>query len=281
MLAFLLGTVTALLWGVGDFLVRGVSGRLGTAGALFYSHVVLIAALALSALALGWGSSTPDLWAWTLGAGGALINLAMISSVYRALHHGPLPVVAPVIASYSAVATLLAVATGTDTLRPVPALCLVVIFVGVLLAAVERDHAARAAAGRGIAWALASSVLSGTLSWAQGSVILPALGEMRALLLNGALVLAVTAPIALRQAPWSRARFDGPVVALGLCMAGGFLAFFFGLGTGEIVVVSVLSSMCGAVTALLGAVVAKQRTSKLQWAGGALILAGVVALKLA
>jgi drug/metabolite transporter (DMT)-like permease len=71
------------------------------------------------------------------------------------------------------------------------------------------------------------------------------------------------------------------VVAAGLLGSAAFLAYLAGLETGRVAVVTVLSSLAGAVTVLMAFVLLRERLAPRQWAGVAAALAGVLLLNAA
>jgi drug/metabolite transporter (DMT)-like permease len=201
----------------------------------------------------------------------------MIATLYRALALGPLAVVAPIAASYAGVTAILAIATGTDHVDTVTGIAVACIFLGVLLAAIERDDAGLRNPGRGAIWGSVCALFGGFSYWLQGAAVVPAIGPIVTLAINTSVV--VVACLLIRPPRGERSpKMDAPTLGLGLLNGLGFLAYLLGLATGQIVVVSVLGSMAGGVTALLGAALLKQPMARLQWAGVVLILGGVAVL---
>jgi drug/metabolite transporter (DMT)-like permease len=280
-MAILFGLLAALLWGVGDFLIRGVSDRVGTVRGLLHSHIVAFVAIGCAALLWRDGPDNPGHAAWLAASGGAVIYVVAIYALYQALQIGPLAIVAPIVGSYAAVAAIIALATGHSSIDLAGGIALSIIMAGIMFVTIEPGDDASRSAGRlrGIAWAAVSALLSGTLAYVQAVSILPAVGSFRALLTNLAAVIIVTGVVSVARRESIAARnFDTATVALGLCIGAGFLAYFFGLSTGDVVVVSILSGTCGAVTAGLGVLILRERVLRHQWAGIAMIVGGVAML---
>jgi uncharacterized membrane protein len=212
-------------------------------------------------------------------AGGAALNLIMIAALYRALELGPLPIVAPIVGSYAGIAALLTILSGADAVTLRSGLCLAAIFAGVLLAAIEPAERSGTGTRSGVGWALLCAGAGGANAWLQGVAIVPAVGAFWTLLINAAVVTAATLLAAsARRQTLHTDRPSWAMLGLGTCIAFGFLSYFKGLETGSLILVNVLSSMCSAVTALLGAVLLGHHVGKAQWAGAALILGGIVTL---
>jgi drug/metabolite transporter (DMT)-like permease len=277
-MALILGLAAALFWGTGDFLVRIVEARIGVRRALLRGHLVTMLFVPLAwplVTAPSFATVAPSVWALAVIA--ALANLVMIATLYRALALGPLAVVAPIAASYAGVTGLLAIVTGTDHVDRATGMALACIFIGVLLAAIEHDEGGMRNPGRGALWAGVCALFGGFSYWLQGAAVVPAIGPIVTLAINTSVV--VVACLALRPPPGEAAPpVDMPTIGLGLLNGLGFLAYLLGLATGQIVIVSIVGSMAGGVTALLAAALLNQPMARLQWAGVALILGGIAVL---
>ncbi len=278
-MALILGLAAALFWGTGDYLVRIVEARIGVRRALLRGHLVTLLFVPLAyplVTAPPLATVTPGVWGLALLA--ALANLGMIATLYRALSLGPLAVVAPIAGSYAGVTALLAIATGTDHVGPITGAALACIFIGVLLAAVEHDEDGMRNPGRGAIWATVCALFGGfQLLQLQGAAVIPAIGPIATLAINTSVV--VLACLAIRPDPTETApKIDVATIGLGVLNGLGFLAYLVGLQTRQIVLVSVVGSMAGGVTALMAAALLRQPMARLQWAGVALILGGIAVL---
>jgi drug/metabolite transporter (DMT)-like permease len=109
----LLGLTAALCWGVADYCLRGASHAAGTFRALYFMQIIALLALALGAapwLRLSFAGATPALIA--ADAALSLIILVGAALLYRSFVIGKLAVVSPIAASFGAITTILALATG-------------------------------------------------------------------------------------------------------------------------------------------------------------------------
>ena len=276
--ALIFGLAAALFWGTGDYLVRMVEARIGVRRALLRGHLITLIVVPLAfplVAAPPLATVAPGVWGLALLA--ALANLGMIVTLYRALAAGPLAVVGPIAGSYAGVTALLAIATGTDHVGAITGAALACIFLGVVLAGIEHDEGGMRNPGRGAIWAIICALFGGFSYWLQGAAVIPAIGPIITLAINTSVV--VLACLAIRPDPTETApKIDVATIGLGLLNGLGFLAYLLGLATGQIVIVSVVGSMAGGITALLGAVLLRQPMARLQWAGVALILSGIAVL---
>ena len=277
-MALILGLAAALFWGTGDYLVRTVEARIGVRRALLRGHLITLLFVPLAypwVAAPAFATVAPTVWIFALIA--ALANLAMIATLYRALAAGPLAVVGPIAGGYAGVTALLAIATGTDQVNRITGTALICIFAGVVLAGIEHDERGMRNPGRGALWAITCALFGGFSYWLQGAAVIPAIGPIVTLAINTSVV--VVACMLIRPDPSEASPpIDTATIGLGLLNGLGFLAYLLGLATGRIVIVSVVGSMAGGITALLGAVLLRQPMARLQWTGVALILAGIAVL---
>jgi drug/metabolite transporter (DMT)-like permease len=286
--AALLGLVAAVLWGVADLLIRSVSRRLGVTRAMVWCQAptLTIATAALLFLPQARAAviaAPPDGWAYGLLAGA--FSLVASVGLYRALSGGTLALVAPIAASYAAVTAALSLLTGRESLTPGVGGGLAVCCAGVALASWGREPGEdrlpgwRAALSGPTGWALLSSAGYGAAFYVQGVWVVPRLGPWIPVAGNALLVAAAVSAVALATrrslAPPDR-RTAPRVLACGVLALTAFAAYLSGLQSGAVAVVTVLSSLAGAVAVLLALVFLRERLAPRQWAGVAAALAGVV-----
>ncbi|MBW3617727.1 MAG: DMT family transporter [Proteobacteria bacterium] len=285
------GLLAALLWGVADLLIRFTTRRLGVARAMVYGQVPIL--LIMSAVLLGAESARAGLLAappsgWGFGLLSAACSLLGSVCLYQALSRGVLALVASIVASYAAVTTALSLLTGAERLSATVGAGLAICLAGVALASWSRPApAARsgpAAPPSSVGWALGSALGYGVSFWIQGAFVVSRLGPFAPVWLNAA-VSAVCVTVAALLTRRSLAVPTGGaawlVAATGTIGSLAFMAYLVGLTTGQVAVVTVLSSLAGAVTVLLGLMVLGDRLSAQQWAGVVAALTGVVLLNAA
>ena len=215
--------------------------------------------------------------AWLAVAGvGNVLGLLL---AYAALRRGKVGVVAPLVSTQGAIAALIAVLAG-ETIAAAAGFLLVVIALGVALASVAPGERRAEGAGhdpRATLYALGAALAIGwsLYATARASIDLPVVW---ALLPSRAIgVAAVTVPVALRSGLRMTRRALPLVAVSGVCEVAGFALFAFGARHG-IAVAAVLSSQFAAIAAVGAFVLFRERLTRLQLTGVALVAAGVGAL---
>ncbi len=218
---------------------------------------------------------------WLLLAGGG--NVVGLLLAYSALRRGKVGVVAPVLSTEGAIAAVASVASG-ERLEVAAAWLLPVIVVGVALAASGPTSDAPATAGRTsglgtppvlLACVAAVSFGASLYATSRASADLPV-----AWVLLPARLIGVTA-IALPLAASGRlqlTRRAAPLVAVGgLCEVLGFAAFAQGARHG-LAVAAVLASQFAGIAAVAAYLLFRERLTRLQVSGVAVVAAGVATL---
>jgi drug/metabolite transporter (DMT)-like permease len=287
--AVVLGLVAALGWGGTDVLARFAGRAAGVYRSMFFGQIlalVILSAWLVADPAIVARTAEAPALAWAAGLLCAPINLAATFALFRGLMVGKLGLVAPVAASYGAVTAILC-AAGGEALGALTEAGIATTVAGVALAsiparrptALARPFPSAASRSAGIGWALAAALCFGVGFWLQGIYAVPSLGGLVPVWLY--YVIGVTL-FALLSYPSGQSLKPPPLRALPAVLGSGFLsvvayiAFSIGLGTGEVAVVTVLSSLASAVTALLGRLLLGERLARHQWAGIAAIIAGLV-----
>ncbi|PYU69159.1 MAG: hypothetical protein DMG49_14045, partial [Acidobacteria bacterium] len=233
----------------------------------------------------GWGhladGSGWQPWAWGFLAGS--FNAMSGLLLYRAFEIGKMAVVAPLSASYPALTLLLSWMTGerVSTVRIVGILCTlagVVVVAGGEKTPDENDAEAVQRSGRGIGWAVFAAVGFAVLFWLLGTRVIPSVGAIQTVwmirltsaLLTAAVVLISKQPM---QLPHDEVRWM--VLSMGAFDTGAFVLSNLGMKMEQVAVVTVLSSLYGAVTVGFAAIFLKERVSRWQWIGIVTIFVGI------
>lgn len=280
MISILFGLATATLFAVSSLAasraVRVISSPAIVAWGMSLGLVVLIPWLVisgpppqLSAGELGW---------WVAAGAGNIVGLLM---AYVAFRNGKVGLIAAILATEGAIAALIAVLFG-ESLLPVAGVILMVIVVGIVLAALAPDPAPIAqerpvlAVGLGILAAAAFGVSLFSIGHLSDTVPLPWL------LLSARLIGTVA--IALPMLLLGRLRIVRKALPYVLIIAVaeviGFVCFTIGSREG-IAVTSVLASMYAPITAIAAYFLFKERLGRWQIAGVVIVIVGVVSLSLA
>jgi drug/metabolite transporter (DMT)-like permease len=227
------------------------------------------------------GSSATIMWALVVG----VLNAMTTVTAYRAFEVGVLAIVAPICAGYPAIAVLLATLSG-EALTPMRAVGVGLTLAGVALTAIGPSEQppvpeARQGSGRGVLWALSTALTQGLTIWVVGFRLLP---EIQSVPTVWVMRIATFAVLCLAAIPLRRsiAPPRGKTALLVLCIGGldatAYAAHTVGLGVEQVSVISVLGSLYGAVTGLLGYWLLKERLSRIQWLGFLAICVALVLL---
>lgn len=285
-MGILLGVATALSWGLSDFVSRFVSRKAGALRTSFYMQAWGFLFLTCALLGLRDANHLFDGSGWQPWAWGALagsLNTVAMLALYHAFAIGKLSIVAPVSASYPVLTVILSFLSG-ERLTPYRVLGIAVTIFGVILVARAEQPApvgGRGGAPRptGLAPALFAGACFGVLFWLLGIRIISAAGAFATVwLIRATGMILIFAVLLLRRAP-IRLPDRGSVMqsaAIGILDTGAFLLSNRGMQLEQVSVVTLLSSLYGAVTVALAAIVLHEPIGRWQWCGIASIFAGIV-----
>ncbi len=275
------GLLTAIFWGLADFLIKLIGTRLSLRASLVWTQG-LAAALALAAIAAAGRlpyAGVPAGALIVLG-GAACINAVGLGLLFAAFQQGRAAVVAPLVGSYAIVATVIGLASGTETLSPTMLAALIAISLGALLVMFHDEGEAGLRLGAGAAAALGSAGASGLAIWLTATFLLPVVPIGDILWTNFAL-------LALAAASWPGAEAIGRprdrptwliVIGIAIATVAGYAVYNVGLARDGIALVSILATLSSAVTVLLAAWVARERVGAVQRAGIAIVILGLPVL---
>ncbi len=276
-MATLFALLSSVLWGTSDFGGGTLSRRLSAVTVAVVSEAIGLAGVLLFALITGGFSSAGGAVGW--GLVGAVAGTAGIIAFYQALASGTMGVIAPIAALGVVVPVMVGVAGG-DRPSAFQDAGIVVAIVGVVLASgpeLQLDDGGSRRGARplwlaGVA-AFSFGVVFVALDHGAKSSTLMTLIVMRGAAI--ALMLAIaglTNPAQLRFGPR-----DLPLLTVvGAFDLGANATFAYATRHGLLSVVSVLSSLYPAVTAMLARAVHHERLRKLQLFGVIAAMGGVV-----
>ena len=291
----ILGLTAALGWGVADFSARFASRRIGAYRTLMLMQ--LFGFLALSFYLAGSGMLSRGVasgwrpWAFAVVAG--LINTVSSLALYRSFEIGVMSIAGPVSSAYPALTVALALLSG-ERLHSLRGAGLALTFCGVILAASSfASDADRAASGSGAiskahaakgAWlAVAAAIGYGVMFWWLGFHVVPLVGSavsVWVVRITTFSTLALVGIPARQSLPLPRGGVWWLLLLVGLTDTSAFVLNNAGMGMGHVAVVSVLSSLYGAVVVLLSRIFLRERIERSQWFGIFLIFAGIVLVSL-
>lgn len=276
-----LALLASLVWGTSDFVGGLLARRIAITALVLCSQALGLVLLLVVVTGADLWSADGRSIVW--GAVGGLVGIVALAAFYRGLAVGPMSIVSPV----ASIGVLVPFAGGLVTGERPQALQLVgagLAIVGVMVAARPEEPEA---AGRGhlrpVLLGVASAagfglVLLAVQQGSEGSVAITLL-MMRAVGVTSlGLVTLARLPTSRRVVNWPHRRDLGGIVVVGTFDLGAN-ALFALAGRGHLLsVAAVLSSLYPAVTALLAWALLKERLGRVQAAGVAGALAGVVLL---
>jgi drug/metabolite transporter (DMT)-like permease len=284
------GLGAAFGWGLADLLAAFSGRRIGS-----WATVVIAQLCSAAAITIVLVIAHPDLGelgrvAWWL-APNSVIAAGAYLSLYRALELGPVAVVSPVLASYAVIPVLLAVALLGESLRGPQLAGVIVTIVGAVLTSTDA-RALRAGTHKmpaGLPWGIASAFLFGiatyVLGWAsQRAGWLPALwlARVTAATIFGVAALVVVlvkgrgAPAAGRSAIGANA--IALAMMLGLVDLGGTISYSRGAEIGLVSIVTAVSATYPLIPVFGSVALFGERPAPNQYAGVAMVIAGLMLL---
>jgi drug/metabolite transporter (DMT)-like permease len=288
-MGILLGILTALSWGSSDLLARFAARKIGTLRAMLYMQLtgLLLLSVALHWLG-GWGhlAHTTGWRPWSWGVIAGVLNMFATLALYRSFEIGKLSVVAPISSSYAALTMVLDAITG-ERLTHVRLLGLLLILLGVVIVARGEeipDDANPIGPDRpgkkhlGVKWALVAAFGYGLLFWVLGVRAVPLLGSAQTvwvIRLTCVVLSFVVAGLLRRSAALPDAGAKWPILGMGLLDTSAYVLNNYGLRLEQVSVVTVLSSLYGAVTVGLAATILREKITRVQLAGIVAIFVGI------
>ncbi len=275
MIAVLGGLGAAICWAISALCASAASRRIGAASTLAWVMAIGLV-LVVIPLLIGGRSHGLDGSAFGLLALAGLTNVAGLQIEYAAFRRGKVGVITPIASTEGAIAALIAIAAGLHvSLRT--GLLLIVVTLGVILAAAHPDppELARAATGvRSAVLAVPAALLFGISLYSMGRVgqQVPVLWVLLPARLLGTLVIGGTLAIRHRLRTPGRAL---PLVAgAGAAEVVGVLSYTLG-ARHQLAVAAVLASQFAALAAVGAYFTFGERLTRLQLAGLVVVAVGV------
>lgn len=265
------GLCASLCWGSGDFSGGLASRRASVSSVVVAGYTVGFALMLTLALLTGERFPLPAdlIWGGLAGLAGVLGLLAF----YSALSIGPMGIAAPVSAVLTAALPVLfsALTAGLPSLLQLVGFVLALLAIG-LISRPERSSgppkglglAVLAGCGFGCFFILLSRISAGSTFWPLAVARLTSVG-----------CLLLVMRLRRQQPMLPGMSVGGLVVLAGVLDAVGNAFFVLAARSGRLDVAAVLSSFYPAATVLLAAFVLRERVTRLQGAGIALVLLAV------
>ena len=275
-MAALLALVSSLMWGSADFLGGSTSRRLPALAVYGLSQVVgLVALLIVVTVYWSWDDD-PGYWPYAIGA--SLLGLVSMVAFYRALALGPMGIVSPLV-SLGVLVPIVVGLVGGDRPGGVELLGIGLALAGILLASGPELTGAESA--RPLLLATLAALAFG------GMFVLMAQGSAHSPLMTMTGMRITT--VVLMAAVWMRVRSFGgagradiPVlVGIGLLDVAANVTYGYATTMGLLTTVSVLGNLYPVVTAVLAALVLRERLRPIQYVGVTVAISGVLAISAA
>jgi drug/metabolite transporter (DMT)-like permease len=279
MIAVLGGLGAALAWATTMICATRAARLIGATSVLAWVMLIGLVLTLPWALVRGVPDVDGNATRWLILAGvGNCVGLLL---VYTGVRVGKVGVVAPIVSTEGAIAALFAVAAG-EHLAPGTGAALVVIAVGIVLAAASRDSSgtgSRTSDLRAALFGAAAAVSFGASLYATGRVSaeLPVAWAILPPRIVG--VVAIALPLALAARLRLTRRAVPFLLVAGVAEVVGFA--FFALGARHAIAVSaVLASQFGVIAAIMAVVLFHERLSRPQVVGIAAIAVGVAVVSI-
>ncbi len=275
-MAAALSMLSALMWGSADFL-GGLTSRRRPAVVVYLGSQVFGFLLLLTVVLVrgDWHSPLNYLW-WGIGLG--ITGFISMIAFYRALALGPMGLVSPLVAVSVVIPVVVGFAQG-ESPSAAEIAGIVIAFVGVLLA--SGPELTGAESMKPLLYTVVAAIGFGLLyvGMAKGSETSP---SMTMLTFRSTSIVILLVLMAATRSAGGVTRADLPVLAaIGVIDASANLLFGVASTMGMLSTTSVISSLYPVATAILAAVVLRERLRPIQYVGVTVAMVGVVLLSAA
>lgn len=270
-MAALLALVSSLMWGTADFLGGSVSRRLPALAVYGLSQAVGFIALITVATVTGAWDAPLGYWPWAIAS--SLLGLVGMLAFYTALSIGPMGIVSPLVALSVIVPVAVGLLVG-EIPTAIQILGILAAVIGILLASGPELSGAESARPLILAGVAALAFGGMYVTMAKGSEV-DALMTMTGMRITTVVMFVGILAVARTLGGPTR-RDILPLVVIGLFDAGANVTFGIATTLGLLSTTSVLGSLYPVVTAILAAVILRERLRAVQYAGVAVALTGVV-----
>lgn len=270
-MAALLSILSSLMWGSADFLGGLTSRRIPALAVYGLSQVVGFILLVVAATVTGGWAVEPGYWPWAIGA--SVLGMIGMVAFYSALSIGPMGIVSPLVSLSVIVPVAFGLIRG-EAPGSLQVLGIIAAVGGILLASGPELSGAESA--RPLLLALIATACFG------GMYVLMAGGSAIDPLMTMTGMRVTTVIIVAAIALWTRTlggagRADiWPIVAIGVFDALANVLYGVATTMGLLATTSVLASLYPVVTAVLAAIVLRERLRAVQYVGVVVAITGVV-----
>jgi len=265
-------------FGVADFTAKTMLTRTNAIFTAFISQS--IGSLLYLGAALAYDRAYPSASLAGLALFSGVISGVVICAYYLALSMGKASLVAPIFSCLTVVAVALSILILRESLTPLQLSSIVIVFVGIMLVAFEREGRKISPRKLSLALALSASILGGANLILQKWVAESGHYLMGFLLTRISMSASMT-PLAMHGQETHSIRVQGnlfKMALLGLIDVSAFFAWYLGLRIGQVSIVTPIATSSPAVTVLLAHVFLRERVRSYQQIGIIAIIFGIVLL---
>ncbi len=262
--------LSALIYGVGDFSAGLASRHNPAIRVVALTHPLGL--IVYVAVALATHERLPPASLLWLAALTGLVGMVAVVLFFRALALGPMGVVSVSSAALGAIVPVLAGVIAGETLTPTRLLGMALILAGIVAFSLAPSHGGRGglplALFAGLGFGLFFVLLARASGKESGGAVFWPLAAARLASSVVALLLAARQGGLRPQAPWLiLGSFPGDVL--------GNLFFTLAARSGPLAVAGLLTNLYPVFTALMAALVLRERLRRYQWLGVGVVLAGL------
>jgi uncharacterized membrane protein len=271
-------------FGFGDYAAAMATRRVGVARTSIGMQTISLVGYAIVLAVLGrWPVLTPELVGYGFVLG--LVGVTSAAALYRALALGPIAVVSPVVASYAALTVLLIVIFLGERLTVGQGAAIALTFVGVVVASTDFGELRRTLGrpSQGVRYGLVAT--GGFAVWAAlyAAAARATDGLGMILVLRAFSVLLLVIFVVARRTSLAQLRDRRAlalIVVVGVLDTAANVLLSLGIASGFASFVMTGSGAYPLIPALLAILVLRERLAPNQYAGVAVLVAGLVALGL-
>jgi drug/metabolite transporter (DMT)-like permease len=278
-MGILLGLGAALCWGLGDFAITTLARYVGSARSLLYIQVFSLLSWTML-IGLFPHTSTLSLNPWLLAILAGAFHVVGLATTYRAFEIGTLSFVSPLASSFAVVTALLFVVTGNGP-APIALLGTLLLVAGIVVVT-RATKSEGPVTVKGVPEAIASAVCFGVMFWMIEAYVQEPLGYVYPLILLKIMATTFAAGyVARSKAEMSegtpkRSKLVWIALTAALLDTLAWVCFLFGSQLNHTAVVTALASLFSVVTVVLAGIFFKERLTKPQWVGVAVVLGGIL-----
>lgn len=269
-------------WGTSDFLANSASEKIGHAKAFFWSQIAGLGLIILLIFFMQPSFAMTPLF-FGLALFGGLAYAMGYLFFYKGFEIGNVSVVSAVVNSQILFIILISFFLRGQTLTPLQVFAITMLLVGVTLVSVNFNDLKKGTISllKGVKETLFAALLFGVFYWPLNEYVVEQVDWLAI-----SFITKLTAIIAvLLFSLWAKNNLSVKtrtkklfilVAAIGLLEAVGVLSVTFGQSYGDGIIVSPISSALTVVTVSLAMVFSKERINKIQGAGIAMAVIGIV-----